>query len=331
MNPYTILTRLGLFAGTTAIGAILTFGVTEVLKPNALQTTAGTAPDVISTPGPGNAPAGEAKPVFAVFNLVPAAPKAVPPADPAVLQLVAGQETDAAPNANGIPRVTPISQFDGSGFQGANCNLAAGAMLARLGWGIVTTGGILRTLQDDQVGGTDLGDLSTALWRGYGVSPAWGAVSPRQLRSLIEAGYGAVVHGLYGVIQPPFNIQPSFRGPHAIYIDAFFPGSSRTGPAYYVIDPLHKPGSGYRGEWMPASLVEEFAMALGGPSGRIMAAWAFPVGGAPPVIKDIGVLPTTGGATPGSGQPPPDPADPPVTLHGARGYHRRPRPDTAHA
>jgi hypothetical protein len=32
------------------------------------------------------------------------------------------------------------------------------------------------------------------------------------------------------------------------------------------------------------------------------------------VIKDIGVLPTSGGATPGAGQAPPDPADPPVVL-----------------
>jgi hypothetical protein len=187
-------------------------------------------------------------------------------------------------------------------------------MLARLGWGIVTTGGILRTLQDDQLGGTDLGDLTTALWRGYGVSPAWGAISTLQLRRLVGSGYGAVIHGLYGAIKPPFNIQPSFTGPHAIYIDAYYPGTRTTPPAYYVIDPLHKPGSGYRGEWMPASLVETFAQALGGPSGRIMAAWAFPVGGTAPVITGIGTLPTGGQVTPGAGQPPPDPADPPVSL-----------------
>jgi hypothetical protein len=314
VNPYTILTRLGLFVGTAAVGAVLTFAVTEVLKPAPLTSKAATVPDVLSTPAPGTAPVAGSKPIFAVFNVIPDTPKPVAKADPAVLQIISEQEPEAGPDANGIPRVPPLSQFDGSPFQGANCNLAAGAMLARLGWGIVTTGGILRTLQDDQVGGTDLGDLTTALWRGYGVSPAWGAVTNLQLRRLIESGYGAVVHGLYGVIRPPYNIQPTFKGPHAIYIDAFFPGSSRQGPAYYVIDPLHKPGSGYRGEWMPASLVEEFALALGGPSGRIMAAWAFPVGGTPPEIADIGVLPPNGGASPRGGEPPPDPADPPVTA-----------------
>jgi hypothetical protein len=314
MNPYTILTRLGLFAGTAAVGAILTFGVTEIMKPAGLTSTAGARPDVVSTPDSSSVPELASKPVFAAFSIVTGAPQPVPSADPALLQIVAAEQPDPEPNANGIPRVAPVSQFDGSPLQGTNCNLAAGAMLARLGWGIVTTGGILRTLQNDQQGGTDLGDLGTALWRGYGVAPSWGAITSAQLRRLVGAGYGAVVHGLYGVFQPPQNLQPSFKGPHAIYVDAFYPGSSNTPAAYYVIDPLHKPGSGYRGEWMPAALVEAFAQGLGGPSGRIVAAWAFPAGGTPPVITDIGPLPTSGGITPQPGEPPPDPADPPVTL-----------------
>jgi hypothetical protein len=317
MNPSTVLTRIGLFAVSTALGLLLIFAVTEVLRPAVPQSSGRVVADVVSTPAPDASPGGgpdaAGRPVFAVFDLVPASPQPLQPLEPAVFDRVAQQAAPVEPNANGIPRVQPVSQFDGSPFQGANCNLAAGAMLAQLGWGIVTRGGILRTLQDDQVGGTDLGDLNTALWRGYGVSPSWGAITPVQLRRLVAAGYGAVVHGLYGVLRPPFNIQPSFKGPHAIYVDAFFPGSASTPAAYYVIDPLHKPHSGYRGAWIPASIVEAFAAALA-PNGRVVAAWAFPIGGAPPVITDIGPLPAGGGISPNPGEPPLDPADPPVTL-----------------
>ncbi len=317
MNPYTILTRLGLFVGTMVLGAFLTSGITQILQPGEIpQSAAGRRPDVLSIPnasaGPGEAPGSEANPIFAAFNLVPASPKPLPSADPAVLKLAGAQAPGSGPSPNGLPRVPAVSQFDGSQFQGANCNLAAGAMLARLGWGIVTTGGILRDLQDDKESGTDLGDLATALWRGYGVSFSWGGIGLSQLRTLIGAGYGAVVHGNYGVLQPPYNKQPSFTGPHAIYIDAFFSGDRRTTAAYYVIDPLHKASGGYRGEWIPASLVEQFAYSLGG--NRIMAAWAFPTGGTVPEIRGIGTLPTAGGSTPGAGQPEPDPADPPIKL-----------------
>ena len=55
----------------------------------------------------------------------------------------------------------PITQFDGGPFQGYDCTLASGAMLARLAFGVVTDGSILRTLQDDQDGGTGLSDLLT--------------------------------------------------------------------------------------------------------------------------------------------------------------------------
>ncbi len=310
MNINSLLSRLGLFVATAVVGAFVTSTITAILTPTKLDSAARTVPQVVSTPGPGSS--GET--VFAAFDLIPASPEPLEAVDAPILQAIAAQQPEPEPNPNGLPRVPAVSQFDGTPFAGANCNMAAGAMLARLGWGIVTTGGTLRALQDDQEGGTDLGDLATALWRGYGVSPRWGGILPDQLRKLIGAGYGAVVHGTYGVLPVPFNKQPSFTGPHAIFIDAYFPGSRKAPAAYFVVDPIYQAGGGYEGEWMPADLVEKFALDFTR-NGRIMAAWAYPVGGAAPDVPGIGDLPTSGqGAPLGPADPKPDPADPPLTL-----------------
>ena len=101
---------------------------------------------------------------------------------------VLGAEPVAYKNPSGFPRVPPITQFDGGPFQGSNCTLTSGAMLARLAFGIVTSGSTLRTLQDDQDGGTDLNDLNQALWRGYGVSFPTGFLRPDQLKDLLVEG-----------------------------------------------------------------------------------------------------------------------------------------------
>jgi hypothetical protein len=213
----------------------------------------------------------------------------------------------AAPlNPTGFPRIPPVSQFDGGPFQGANCTLASGAMLARLGWGIVTTGSILRTLQDDFIGGTGLDDLGTALWRGYGVAPKRGLLTPTQLKELLAGGYGAVIQGVYGEIPEPLRLQKNFTGPHAIYVDGYYPGDATTPPAYYVIDPIGRPASGYQGGWWPASIVDAFTAAMGYNGNRVAASWVFPPGGVPPQIGviDVPEIPPSGGDTPaGSNQP----------------------------
>ena len=165
-------------------------------------------------------------------------------------------------------------------------------MLARLGFGIVTSGSILRTLQSDQVGGTDIHDLQRALFHGYGVQFSTGSLTPRQLKQLLGAGYGAVIQGNYGQIPAQLRLQPSFTGGHAIYLDGFYPGSGDIPAAYYVIDPIGR-GSSYRGGWWPASVVDAFGLAFGGGT-QIPAAWVFPPGGAPPPIvvpPDVPALP----------------------------------------
>ena len=95
-----------------------------------------------------------------------------------------------------VPRIPPVTQFDGGPLQKVNCLMAAGAMLARLGYGIVTTGSQMRALQDDQDGGTNYGNLKNAINNGWGVRFFIGALTPLQLRALLYAGAGAIIDGV---------------------------------------------------------------------------------------------------------------------------------------
>jgi hypothetical protein len=182
--------------------------------------------------------------------------------------------TDTAPWWNPtVPRVPAISQFDGGPLQAVNCTMASGAMLARLAFGIVTTGSQLRALQDDQEGATTLENLETAVENGWGVRFFKGWVTPLQLRALLYAGAGAVVIGNYGQIPVDLRLQKDFTGNHAVYVDAFRPPSATEPAAYYVMDPIGHTWSGYKGSWWPADVVERFATAYG--NGLINTAWAF--------------------------------------------------------
>jgi hypothetical protein len=244
------------------------------------------------------------------FNLTPGNPTPIKPLPPnATIQLTSYSpaavttSTTSTPQAPWLratpPRIQPITQFDGGPLQGSNCLLASGAMLARLAFGIVTTGSQLRALQDVQQGGTNLEDLETAVGRGWGVSFFEGGLSPLQLRALIYAGGGAVVSGLYGEIPVDIRLSKDFTGGHAIYVDAFRPPGPQGPAAYYVIDPIGNPANGYRGDWWPADVVEQFALVHYGDN-LIHAAWAFPGGKVPanhPTLP-AGAYPT-GGATPG--------------------------------
>jgi hypothetical protein len=214
-------------------------------------------------------------------------------------------------NAN-PPRIPAITQFDGGPFQGANCTLASGSMLARLAFGVVTTGSQLRGLQDDRDGGTSLYDLNTALNRGWGVGFTIGSVSPVQFRALIYGGAGAVLAGNYGQIPFSLRLQKNFTGGHAIYIDAFRPPSAAGPAAYFVIDPIGRPWRGYEGEWWPADVIESFATSLGG--GRMFSAWAFAGGSTPskhPILPPEAYPGASGGpgssGAPGPSQAAPDP------------------------
>ncbi len=240
----------------------------------------------------------------------------------ATLQLVAFSEPGTGPDTGGTtrpawllptghPRVRPITQFDGGPLGSANCTMASGAMLARLGYGIVTTGSQLRALQPDQEGGTSLADLQVAIGK-WGVTFSQGAISPLQLRALLYAGAGAVLQVTYGRIPVALRLQKSFTGGHAIYLDGFRPAGADGPAGYFVIDPLGPTWTGYKGEWWPADIVEAAALDFGG--GSAYTAWAFPGGTAPanPPPLPPSSYPEEPGVTPAPGVTPP-PADLPTS------------------
>lgn len=185
-----------------------------------------------------------------------------------------------------IPRITPITQFDGGPLQKVNCLMAAGAMLARLGFGVVTTGTQMRALQPDQDGGTNYGNVQDAIRTGWGVRFKQGALSPLQLRAVLYAGAGVIIDGVYGELPVDIRVQKSFTGRHAVYVDAFRPPGPDGPAAYYVMDPIGRTWRGYKGDWWPAEHVERFAAQEAG--GRINTMWAFPGGKVP---DDHRVLP----------------------------------------
>jgi hypothetical protein len=323
----TLLPKLVAFVTALVVGAVVVSVVAASAGQAPLVPTATEAPPVVSV-GLDDAPLS-----FDLIDTGDADVIATEPDTDEVVETTATTILDAREpkwhNPSDLPRITPITQFDGGPFQNANCTLAAGAMLARLGFNIRTTGSVLRTLQYDQVGGTGLDDLQVALWAGYGVTVPTGLLTPAQLRDRISNGFGAVIQGVMSEIPASLRLS-GYTGPHAIYVDAFYPGDDHTPAAYYVIDPQGVPSWGYEGDWWPASFVEAFGTALGG--GRIATAWAAPPGGNPPPITDVvvpyvpsggdepdespgpDVVPEPGDEDPGS--PSLTPVTPTVTLGG---------------
>ena len=314
----SLLPKFLVFGVAAVIGASVASVAVAAMADRTPTSTAGLAPEFTMTGA--DTPAGPDTPVVpgavVAFNEEPGDdPAPVATLSPEDLQAAAnnllGGEPVSFVNPSGFPRIAPITQFDGGPFAGSNCTLASGAMLVRLGYGVVTTGSTLRTLQDDQDGGTGLSDLSIALWRGYGVTFPSGMIRPDQLKSLLAAGYGAVVQGAYSEVPRGLRLQKSFTGGHAIYLDGYYPGNAGRGipEAYYVIDPLGRPRSGYEGDWWPASVIDAFAGAFGG--GRVAAMWAFPPGGVAPEVVGPDVLPIPPDPSGGGSGHAPGPSDAP--------------------
>ncbi|MEI7744664.1 MAG: hypothetical protein WCK58_13065 [Chloroflexota bacterium] len=304
-TPGMILAKVGVFVASVAVGAVVATVVVAASADTRPTSSATEAPKYLfagaDTPaGPGPVVAFNEEPSGSPQALATPAPVDLNAAAAALLGGTGNGTTAKIVNPTGFPRIPPITQFDGGPFQGANCTLASGSMLARLTFGIVTSGSTLRPLQDDQEGGTGLNDLATALWRGYGVSLDYGMITPATLKRLLAAGYGAVIQGMYGEIPAGLRLQRSFTGGHSIYVDGYYPGNASKGipEAYYVIDPIGRPRSGYEGDWWPASVVDRFTLALSG-GDRLYAMWGFPPGGSPPEVVGPDVLPI-----------PPDPSGP---------------------
>jgi len=289
-----------------SIGAALAVavGMSVAPRPASPSSAAGPIPAPVLVPVPGP-----------TLTAAPGVPLPTLPAT-RTLQLasfvLAADQTDV--NAGGapwlsagVPRIPAISQFDGGPLASKNCALASGAMLARLAYGIVTTGSQLRALQDDQEGGTSVSDVRAAISRGWGVRLSVGVLSPLQLRALMYAGAGAEISIRYGEIPVALRLQKDFTSGHGVYLDGFREAGAEGPAAYYVMDPLGHPWSGYRGRWWPADVVERAGTVFG--SGRIIALWGFP-GGRPPTQHPTlprSAYPSAGSgasAAPGEGEDP---------------------------
>ena len=235
----------------------------------------------------------------------------------AIAETPPGQNIDAKWWEDGVPRIPAISQFDGGSLQKVNCTMAASAMLARLAYGIVTSGSQLRSLQPDQDGGTNFGDANVALEKGWGVSFLRGSLTALQMRALSYAGAGITVSLAYGEVPVDVRLQKSFTGGHAVYIDAFTENGPDGVPAYWVMDPIGHTWTGYKGGWWRATDVERAALARNG--GWISAAWAFAGGRIPEprpklpttAYPDASANPSAGPGEPTIGPPIEDPM--PVT------------------
>ena len=318
----SILLKVAVFGGALVVSFVAVSVVMAALKDRSAISHVGEQPEYVLTgadtpAGPGPVAAFVETPVAAPAPPLPSlSPEDAKTVSTAVLGGPAEATTSKVVNPSGFARIRPITQFDGGRFQGSNCTLASGAMLARLAAGIVTNGSTLRGLQDDQEGGTDLNDLDQALWRGYRVNFKHGMIQPKALKRLLAAGYGAVVQGIYGEIPVSLRLQRNFTGGHAIYLDGYYPGDAVHGipEAYYVVDPIGRPRSGYEGDWWPASVVDRFTAAWGG--SRVSAMWAFPPGGVPPEVVGPDVLPIKHGGGGGGPKPTPGSNDTPAPTPG---------------
>jgi hypothetical protein len=306
-----------IFAASLVVGAAITYGAVYVIIP-APKSPAATQPEASFT----------SDEVAAGFRVVtdpdePGTPLGPPPSDQ-LIQLVSFDKDDlpgrleAAPwwslTPAGIPRVDHITQFDGGPLQGVNAVPAAGAMLARLAFGILTTASQLRSLEADQEGGSSLAGLIEALADRWDVPFSGGDLSSEDLRELLASGAGAVVALNYGDLPAAQRQQADYAGSHALYIDGFRAGSSTGAAEYYVMDPMGLPWQGYHGDWWPAEIVDRPALDFGG--GSILAVWAFAGGVNPSAPGSGGSLELSIGDQPAS--PPPE-ASPLVVVEAVSG------------
>ena len=294
------------FGISAIVTAALTLGVAWVVVPSR-QSPA-------TSPGPGNANGAQDG-----FKTVPNPSQPPtplgPPPDDQVIQLVSFNRDAPPPSFGerapwwtpaGIPRVPQITQFDGGKYPSANGVMAAGAMLARLAYGIPTTGSQLRSFPSTNgSSGLTLANLEEAIQEGWGVGFRRGTISRLQFRALLHAGAGAVIIVNYGELPIDLREQPTFLGAHAMYVDAYVgPGQDGTGARYWVMDPIGRPWrNDYKGAFYPAEELERAAMAFSG--GGIVTSWAFAGG-----VEPHGPYPSL----PPADYPSSDPKNPPESI-----------------
>ena len=171
--------------------------------------------------------------------------------------------TDAPPGGYGggpVYRPRHVRQLGwGTALDGSNCTMASACIaLDRHTMGVETsTPPHMRSLQDDQTGGTDLNDAAVAWVRGWSeyldvhYGDSWSTFV-----SMVNSGRGAILQGQYSRIANQYSAQPSFDGSHAMYVNEF-----KADGYALVYDPLATAP-----KWMPADMLQDYAETFTGGS-----------------------------------------------------------------
>jgi hypothetical protein len=148
------------------------------------------------------------------------------------------------------------TQFDGSLFASANCNMAAGAMLYEVQTGVDVTGGQMRSWSGATTQGTSLEDLARAFaTQGQSVTTrrymAWG-----KFVGEVASGRSAVVQGWYGYLPRGYTLQSGFVSGHSVFVLGYSPHVFGGSGGFYVMDPLGR--AGYSGRWWPSDVLRAY-------------------------------------------------------------------------
>jgi hypothetical protein len=151
-----------------------------------------------------------------------------------------------------------ISQFDGSKYNGYNCGMAAGAMMAHAMGYPGLSGADLRALSGDTSGGTTVFQVAAALSnKQVGINA--GDIEARsnwgfdEFIKRISQGSTAVLGGWTGAVSDTYNSTSGAMG-HSIFIAGYDPEKG-----FLVMDPSGK--GKQRKSWWPAEVIRAFAFS----------------------------------------------------------------------
>lgn len=169
-----------------------------------------------------------------------------------------------------------ISQLDGSAFASRNCVFASGAMLAYAMGNRGLSGGDLRYLSEDRVGGTSYEQLQYALEKvGITGTQVKSGIAFEDFKRRIANGSPAALSGLLGNLPDQLNIwNLSGATGHSVFIAKYDPKKD----AFLVLDPAvsRRSNPNYKGQWWDADIVQNYGWgpAIGGQSryGSVMFA-----------------------------------------------------------
>ncbi len=178
-------------------------------------------------------------------------PDSTPPATPSAGPLV-GPVSDVAIDLSGLF----ATQFDGSLFATANCNMAAGAMLFEVQTGLNATGGQMRAWSGATSQGTSLEDLQRAFAFQGQPLPIQRYLPWSEFQRQVASGRSAVVQGWYGYLPQHYVLQPGFVDGHSVFVLGYSPHVFGGRGGFYVMDPLGH--AGYSGAWWPSDVLRAY-------------------------------------------------------------------------